>query len=169
MDIESASIAVITAAKVNPKLKGFRFLVEALKIGYENPEALTMVTKILYPEIGKRFGVRPDAVERSIRSAIKTTSSPQTNSAFINGCVWFMRQNNIVGETPKRETVKDLYIKLTEPCKVIIVNNCKKCLFDGVGDEFMKQKLFHGLPVVDYIYDDTSWFDMPRLFVRVDA
>ncbi len=38
----------------------------------ENEEAITSVTKLLYPQVAKRFGTNDKQVERAIRSTIET-------------------------------------------------------------------------------------------------
>ena len=48
---------------------GYPSLVEALTILAEDPTL--SITKVLYPEIAKRIGSGPKAVERNIRSAIE--------------------------------------------------------------------------------------------------
>ncbi len=52
--------------------KGYRYLREAIWIAYQDPEKLTSVTKLLYPEVAKRFKTTGTQVERAIRSAIET-------------------------------------------------------------------------------------------------
>lgn len=52
------------------KLHGFAYLREAVELSVRNPGQL--VTKELYPEVGKRCDASWEQVERSIRSAIAT-------------------------------------------------------------------------------------------------
>lgn len=54
---------------VPANLQGFRFLQEGIVRVVINPEYIKKVTKKLYPEIGKLFGVNGSVVERSIRHA----------------------------------------------------------------------------------------------------
>ena len=49
---------------------GYRQMTIALKIAAEDPEALCMVTKRLYPETARRCGTNWRAVERNIRTAM---------------------------------------------------------------------------------------------------
>lgn len=52
--------------------KGYRYLREAVLIVFEEPESLTSVTKILYPEVAKRYDTTDKQVERAIRNSIET-------------------------------------------------------------------------------------------------
>ncbi|MBQ7944648.1 MAG: sporulation initiation factor Spo0A C-terminal domain-containing protein [Lachnospiraceae bacterium] len=51
---------------------GYRYLREAICVVCEDEEAIKSVTKILYPEVAKRFGTNDKQVERAIRNAIET-------------------------------------------------------------------------------------------------
>lgn len=71
---------------------GFGYLIDAIQIGSENREALSAITKELYPEVAKRHHSTASRVERAIRHAIESahgTESMQdfnghlTNSEFI--------------------------------------------------------------------------------------
>lgn len=49
--------------------RGFFYVSYAITLCIEKEERLLLVTKWLYPEIGKRYGTNWKAVERSIRTA----------------------------------------------------------------------------------------------------
>lgn len=51
---------------------GYRYLREAVLIACQDEEAVTSVTKLLYPEVAKRFKVNDKQVERAIRNSIET-------------------------------------------------------------------------------------------------
>ena len=51
---------------------GYRYLREAVLIACFDEEAVTSVTKLLYPEIAKRFKANDKQVERAIRNSIET-------------------------------------------------------------------------------------------------
>lgn len=55
-----------------PRQRGCRYLREAVWIAWKEPGMLTSVTKLLYPEVAKRFGTTDKHVERAIRTAIET-------------------------------------------------------------------------------------------------
>ena len=51
---------------------GYRYLREAVLVVCQNPETITSVTKLLYPEVAKRFDTTDKQVERAIRNSIET-------------------------------------------------------------------------------------------------
>ncbi len=51
---------------------GYRYLREAVLIACFDEEVVTSVTKLLYPEIAKRFKANDKQVERAIRNSIET-------------------------------------------------------------------------------------------------
>ncbi len=54
---------------------GYRYLREAVLIACEDEDAVTSVTKLLYPVIAKRYKVNDKQVERAIRNSIETAWS----------------------------------------------------------------------------------------------
>ncbi len=54
---------------IMPNLKGFDYLCMAIEIRMKDPKAL--LTKEIYPQIAKKFGVVPSNIDRGIRTAIK--------------------------------------------------------------------------------------------------
>ena len=52
-------------------IKGYQYLREAILIAVEDMDVINAVTKVLYPEIAKRFGTTASRVERAIRHAIE--------------------------------------------------------------------------------------------------
>ncbi|MBE7017665.1 MAG: response regulator [Ruminococcaceae bacterium] len=56
---------------IMPHLMGYSYLKAALSMTYEDRELLLGVTKVLYPELAKRFDTSPANLERCIRSAIE--------------------------------------------------------------------------------------------------
>ena len=52
-------------------IKGYQYLREGIILTVRNMEVINAVTKVLYPEIAKRFGTTPSRVERAIRHAIE--------------------------------------------------------------------------------------------------
>lgn len=51
---------------------GYRYLREAVLVACQNPTAVDSVTKLLYPEVAKRFATTDKQVERAIRNSIET-------------------------------------------------------------------------------------------------
>lgn len=56
-------------------IKGYAYLREAITIKVHDPRSEMPVTKILYPEVAKKFQTTPVRVERAIRHAIKVAWS----------------------------------------------------------------------------------------------
>lgn len=52
-------------------IKGYRYLVQSILLCVQDMEMLGAVTKIMYPEIAKKFGTTPSRVERAIRHSIE--------------------------------------------------------------------------------------------------
>ena len=52
-------------------IKGYAFLREAIQMVYTDVELLGAVTKVLYPEIAKKYNTTSSRVERAIRHAIE--------------------------------------------------------------------------------------------------
>ena len=52
-------------------LRGYHYLREAIFLTIEDMELVGSITKLLYPEIAKRFHATNDKVERAIRSVIE--------------------------------------------------------------------------------------------------
>lgn len=56
-------------------IRGYQYLSEAIATAVNNPDALSYVTKELYPSIAKNHQTTPSNVERAIRHAINVTWS----------------------------------------------------------------------------------------------
>ena len=69
--LESAVTSIIHEIGVPAHIKGYQYLREAIIMTVENMEVINAVTKILYPEVAKRFGTTASRVERAIRHAIE--------------------------------------------------------------------------------------------------
>lgn len=52
-------------------LRGYHYLREAICLSIENMELVGSITKLLYPEIAKRYHTTNEKVERAIRSVIE--------------------------------------------------------------------------------------------------
>ncbi|MBQ8264349.1 MAG: response regulator [Oscillospiraceae bacterium] len=69
-DMERLVEDVLGHSFVMPYLKGWKILREALLRIMEDPEMLTGVTKVLYPELARHFGTGTTGIERCIRNAL---------------------------------------------------------------------------------------------------
>ena len=70
MCIKSETKSLLNALGLSAKYAGYGCIVQAVDIAYNDPQALTLVSKRLYPEVARRCGSTPMSVERNIRTAI---------------------------------------------------------------------------------------------------
>ena len=69
--LEGKITAIIHEIGVPAHIKGYQYLREAIMIAVEDMDVINAVTKVLYPEVAKRFGTTASRVERAIRHAIE--------------------------------------------------------------------------------------------------
>ena len=69
--LEGMVTAIIHEIGVPAHIKGYQYLREAIILTVQNMDVINAVTKVLYPEVAKRFGTTPSRVERAIRHAIE--------------------------------------------------------------------------------------------------
>ena len=62
---------IIHEIGVPAHIKGYQYLREAILIAVEDMDVINAVTKVLYPEVARRFSTTPSRVERAIRHAIE--------------------------------------------------------------------------------------------------
>lgn len=62
--------------------RGFRYIVDAIKIVLENPDAIYSVTKTVYPVIAEKHGRGLASIERSIRNAVETAYDNDKEGRF---------------------------------------------------------------------------------------
>ena len=70
-ELKNLVTSVIHEIGVPAHIKGYQYLREAIMIAVEDMDVINAVTKILYPEVAKRFSTTPSRVERAIRHAIE--------------------------------------------------------------------------------------------------
>ena len=70
-NLETLVTAIIHEIGVPAHIKGYQYLREAILIAVEDMDVINAVTKVLYPEVAKRFGTTASRVERAIRHAIE--------------------------------------------------------------------------------------------------
>ena len=68
---------------VPARLKGYRYMITAVKEVISNEDALEGVTKVLYPDVAKKHNSTPQRVEKAIRHAIEVAWSVE--DAYNNG------------------------------------------------------------------------------------
>ena len=69
--LEAQVTAVIHEIGVPAHIKGYQYLREAIIIAVSDMDVINAVTKVLYPDVAKRFGTTASRVERAIRHAIE--------------------------------------------------------------------------------------------------
>lgn len=70
-NLETLVTSIIHEIGVPAHIKGYQYLREAIMIAVEDMDVINAVTKVLYPEVAKRYGTTPSRVERAIRHAIE--------------------------------------------------------------------------------------------------
>ena len=69
--LEALVTSIIHDIGVPAHIKGYQYLREAIIMTVEDMDVINAVTKILYPEVAKKFGTTASRVERAIRHAIE--------------------------------------------------------------------------------------------------
>ena len=69
--LEEMVTSIIHEVGVPAHIKGYQYVREAIMITVEDMDVINSVTKILYPEVAKRFHTTASRVERAIRHAIE--------------------------------------------------------------------------------------------------
>lgn len=74
-DLEANITNIIHEIGVPAHIKGYMYLREAITMVYNDIELLGSITKVLYPDIAKKFNTTASRVERAIRHAIEVAWS----------------------------------------------------------------------------------------------
>ena len=69
--LEAVVTGIIHEIGVPAHIKGYQYLREAILIAVKDMDVINGVTKVLYPEVAKRYGTTASRVERAIRHAIE--------------------------------------------------------------------------------------------------
>ncbi|MGM9521644.1 MAG: sporulation transcription factor Spo0A [Oscillospiraceae bacterium] len=69
--LESVVTEIIHEIGIPAHIKGYQYLREAIIRTVKDMDIINAVTKVLYPEVAKKFGTTPSRVERAIRHAIE--------------------------------------------------------------------------------------------------
>ena len=70
-DLEAVVTDIIHEIGVPAHIKGYQYLREAIILTIKDMDMINAVTKVLYPEVAKRYNTTPSRVERAIRHAIE--------------------------------------------------------------------------------------------------
>ena len=69
--LDTTITSIIKEIGVPAHIKGYAFLREGIQMVYTDVDLLGSVTKVLYPDIAKKYNTTPSRVERAIRHAIE--------------------------------------------------------------------------------------------------
>ncbi len=70
-NLENTVTGIIHEIGVPAHIKGYQYLREAIMIAADDMDVINAVTKVLYPEVAKRYHTTASRVERAIRHAIE--------------------------------------------------------------------------------------------------
>ncbi len=70
-NLEAVVTDIIHEIGVPAHIKGYQYLREAIILTIHDMDMINAVTKVLYPEVAKKFNTTPSRVERAIRHAIE--------------------------------------------------------------------------------------------------
>jgi two-component system response regulator (stage 0 sporulation protein A) len=70
-ELSALVTSIIHEIGVPAHIKGYQYLREAILIAVEDMDVINAVTKVLYPEVARRYNTTPSRVERAIRHAIE--------------------------------------------------------------------------------------------------
>lgn len=74
-EIEVKAAEMLRELGIPASLMGYQFLMESIYLVMEDRNKIYAITKIIYPEVAKRFGSTPSRVERTMRHAIEVAWS----------------------------------------------------------------------------------------------
>lgn len=76
--------AIITKAMLqmgfSPANNGYYFLRDSIKLAYIDPEAATLITKLIYAPIAKSYDTTSENIEKSIRLCVKKVWEANTKN-----------------------------------------------------------------------------------------
>ncbi|MRX73155.1 sporulation transcription factor Spo0A [Bacillus lacus] len=75
LNLDASITSIIHEIGVPAHIKGYLYLREAISMVYNDIELLGSITKVLYPDIAKKYNTTASRVERAIRHAIEVAWS----------------------------------------------------------------------------------------------
>lgn len=88
--MEKKTFDLLMDVGCNPGLLGFKYLKEAVIMQVNNPKTTQQMTKVLYPDIAKKFGTTAVRVERAVRHCIESmfeTTDPDTLQKYFRNSI----------------------------------------------------------------------------------
>lgn len=88
LELEKQATIMLHNLGLPARFKGFHYIRLALQFVAQDSDKLFSVTKILYPQVGEKFGVTGRSVEHSISTAIQTIWRNNANDVLnqVLGC-----------------------------------------------------------------------------------
>ena len=83
-NLDTSITAIIHEIGIPAHIKGYMYLREAITMVYNNVELIGAVTKVLYPDIAKKYNTTASRVERAIRHSIEVAWSRGNIDAISN-------------------------------------------------------------------------------------
>ena len=71
--LDEKLVNILLSVGISANLQGYTFLKESIKMVVEDPMTINRVTKVMYPNIAKKFDTTPCRVERAIRHALEVS------------------------------------------------------------------------------------------------
>ena len=87
---EIALSDILKEIGVDPSLKGYSYIKEAILTAHCTPDIMKAITKELHPTIAEKFNTTPSRVERCIRHAIEkcfNDTSPEARAKYFGNCI----------------------------------------------------------------------------------
>lgn len=82
VQLEKYITKIMLDVGVPAHLKGYHYLRDAIMLSGRDMEAVSSVTKLLYPTIARRFKTTDQKVERAIRNAIEVSWTRGNSATF---------------------------------------------------------------------------------------
>ena len=71
LSIDEKLASLFLTIGIPAHIKGYQYLREAIMLAIDDMDVINSVTKVLYPEVARKFNTTPSRVERAIRHAIE--------------------------------------------------------------------------------------------------
>lgn len=71
--LDERLVNILLSVGISANLQGYTYLKESIKMVVEDPMIINRVTKVMYPNIAKKYDTTPCRVERAIRHALEVS------------------------------------------------------------------------------------------------
>lgn len=104
--LEMKVTRMLFTLNIPANIKGYQYIRAAVIMAVHDPEAVILITKIIYPEVARQYRTTPSRVERAIRHAIEV-SWQRSDQDFLNS-FFFAEQSTIRNRPTNREFISRL-------------------------------------------------------------